>query len=157
MLQSFAKRALVKIEELNELESNSASKNDVSTVPVFRSATIRVGSVIFLKQIYDYKKRQRLMPNRPNKNKSLKDIANVSSLINCSKCRISLNRSCPNRSRILLEYFILEARPKWKPQIENESAIVQALQKELKLFFIVFFHSIQDKKKVTSIHISHQI
>ena len=76
--QSFAKRALVKIDELNELEKCSASKSDVTTVPIFRAATIRVGVVVFLKQVYDFKKRQRLMPNRPNKNKSLRDIANVS-------------------------------------------------------------------------------
>ncbi|XP_075253946.1 cilia- and flagella-associated protein 54-like isoform X5 [Convolutriloba macropyga] len=76
--ESFAKRALVKIDELNELEKSSASKNDVTTVPLFRAATIRVGVVIFLRQIYEFKKRQRLMPNRPNKNKSLRDIANNS-------------------------------------------------------------------------------
>ena len=99
--EAFAKRGLVKVNELNAIEKMSTSESTPATEAAFRQAKTKMQAMIFKRVVFETRKRPKGLL-RPKTKPNLKDFAHVS-----QPCARSPKVSLPRRHFYGSSYFVL--------------------------------------------------
>ncbi|XP_078673131.1 cilia- and flagella-associated protein 54-like isoform X2 [Branchiostoma floridae x Branchiostoma belcheri] len=75
--ETFARRGLVKISELSQLESMSSAPQSAATEAAFRQATVKMATMIFKRVVFESRRKPKGLL-RPKQRSNLKDVQNLS-------------------------------------------------------------------------------